>query len=140
MKKIFFTLAILFSLHNITQAQGINFFKGTWEEALEAAQAANMPIFVDAYTVWCGPCKFMAAKVFTDNAVGEYYNQSFINFKYDMEKGDGPLFADKYRVTAYPTLLYINSEGKVLHRVMGAKQADDFINEGKKALVVYDFK
>jgi thiol:disulfide interchange protein len=140
MKKILFTLAILFSLHTISQAQGINFFKGTWKEALEAAQAANKPIFVDAYTTWCGPCKFMAAKVFTDTTVGEYYNESFINVKYDMEKGDGPDFANKYRVTAYPTLLYLTPEGKVLHRVMGAKQIDGFINEGKKALVVYDFK
>jgi thiol:disulfide interchange protein len=140
MKKIFFTLAILFSLHNISNAQGINFFKGTWAEALEFAQAENKPIFVDAYTVWCGPCKFMSAKVFTDNDVAEYYNKSFVNFKYDMEKGDGPDFADKYRVTAYPTLLYLTPEGKVLHRVMGAKQAEGFINEGKKALVVFDFK
>jgi hypothetical protein len=57
-----------------------------------------------------------------------------------MEKGDGPDFANKYRVTAYPTLLYLSPDGKVLHRVMGAKQIDGFISEGKKALVVHDFK
>jgi thiol:disulfide interchange protein len=139
MEKVFLVLAVIFSSASI-QAQGINFFKGTWAEALEMAQAENKPIFVDAYTVWCGPCKYMAAKVFSVDSVGAYYNKNFINYKYDMEKGDGPKFAEKYRITAYPTLLYINPDGRVLHRVMGAKQPESFINEGKKALVVFNLK
>lgn len=140
MKKLFFVALILFSVNIITQAQGINFFKGTWAEALETAQAENKPIFVDAYTVWCGPCKYMAAQVFPVDSVGAYYNENFINYKYDMEKGDGPKFAEKYRVTAYPTLLYINPDGKVLLREMGAKQPEPFINAGKKAMVVFNLK
>lgn len=140
MKKLFFVALILFSANIITQAQGINFFKGTWAEALETAQAENKPIFVDAYTVWCGPCKYMAAQVFPVDSVGAYYNENFINYKYDMEKGDGPKFAEKYRVTAYPTLLYINPDGKVLLREMGAKQPEPFINAGKKAMVVFNLK
>jgi thioredoxin-related protein len=72
--------------------------------------------------------------------VGEYYNKNFINYKFDMEKGEGPEFASKYRVTAYPTLLYLTSDGKVLHRVMGAKQPEGFINEGRKAIVVNEYK
>lgn len=139
MKKVFLIITVILGFTKL-QAQGINFFKGTWAEALEVAKAENKPIFVDAYTVWCGPCKYMATKVFTDDSVAAYYNENFINYKYDMERGDGPKFADKYRVTAYPTLLYINSEGKVLHRAMGAKQPEPFINEGKKAMMIFNFK
>jgi thiol:disulfide interchange protein len=140
MKKIFFIAVLVSALQLLSKAQGIEFFKGTWAQALEKAKQENKPVFVDAYTVWCGPCKYMAASVFTVDSVGEYYNKNFINYKFDMEKGEGPEFASKYRVTAYPTLLYLTSDGKVLHRVMGAKQPEGFINEGRKAIVVNEYK
>lgn len=129
------TAASLFS-----QSRGIQFFQGTWKEALALAAKENKPLFVDAYTAWCGPCKYMAAHVFTIDSVGEYYNKNFINYKIDMEKGEGPAFAAEYRVTAYPTLLYINSKGKVIHRVLGLRQPDQLIQEGKRALMVFHYK
>ena len=140
MKKIFFNTLLVSTFQLLATAQGIEFFKGTWAQALEKAKQENKPVFVDAYTVWCGPCKYMAANVFTVDSVGEYYNKNFINYKFDMEKGEGPDFASKYRVTAYPTLLYLTSDGKVLHRVMGAKQPEGFLNEGRKAIVVNEYK
>ena len=36
-----------------------------------------------------------------------------------MEKGEGPEFARKYGITAYPTLFYINFKGEVVHKVVG---------------------
>lgn len=41
----------------------IVFEKGTWEEVKEKAAKENKPIFVDAYTTWCGPCKWMAKNI-----------------------------------------------------------------------------
>jgi len=141
MKKIFaaVTLSLCFSVFAYAQ-KGIQFFHGTWKEVLAESKKQNKPIFVDAYTTWCGPCKYMAANVFTNDSVGAYYNANFINYKFDMEKGEGPEFAGKYRITAYPTLLYINAEGKVVHRVIGGKQPDQFIEDGKRAMVVYSYK
>jgi thiol:disulfide interchange protein len=141
MKKIFSLAVLIICFSFISNAQkGIQFFQGTWKEVLEKAKKEKKPIFVDAYTVWCGPCKYMAANVFTDEKVGEYYNKNFINYKFDMEKGEGPEFANKYRITAYPTLLYINAEGKIIHRVVGGKQPEQFIEDGKRAMVVFDYK
>ncbi len=113
---------------------GITFFQGTWSEALAAAKKQKKLIFVDAYAVWCGPCKFMANNVFPDKAVGEYFNKNFINYKFDMEKGEGPEFARKYQVNAYPTLLFINAAGEVSHRQTGASDAAGFLKVGEAAL------
>ncbi len=41
---------------NGINAQGIEFFKGTWEEALAEAKKQDKILFVDAYAKWCGPC------------------------------------------------------------------------------------
>lgn len=126
------TMAIGFQVH--AQQQGISFFKGTWQEALEQAAQERRLIFVDAYTTWCGPCKKMSKEVFPVNKVGQFYNQHFINVKMDMEKGEGPTFAQKYRVTAYPTLLFINAEGEAVQVARGSRSVEQLLQLGKSAL------
>ncbi|MEL7122782.1 MAG: thioredoxin family protein [Bacteroidota bacterium] len=115
-------------------AQGIDFFEGSWNEALAEAKKQGKVIFVDAYAVWCGPCKRMSKMVFTDNEVGEFYNKNFVNVKLDMERGEGLEFRKKYPVTAFPTLFYIDYDGKVVQQIRGALQAKDFIQVGQGAL------
>lgn len=134
MKKIGFTLIACLALIGFATAQGIEFFHGTWEQALAEAKKQEKPIFVDAYTTWCGPCKMMSASVFTHADVGTFYNDNYICMKIDMEKPEGEKFQKTYPVSAYPTLMYIGNDGKLLKKVVGAKQVEDFIKEGKNAL------
>jgi thiol:disulfide interchange protein len=126
-------LAFFMLLSFATKAQGMEFFQGTFNEALAKASKEKKMVFMDAYTTWCGPCKWMAANTFTDASVGTYFNANFINVKMDMEKGEGPMLARKYAVMAYPTLLFISPSGEVIHKELGAKPADTFIEAGKKA-------
>ena len=115
-------------------AQGINFEKGTFEEVKTKAKQDNKLIFVDAYTSWCGPCKWMAATVFTNDTVGKFFNDKFLSIKMDMEKGEGIEFAKKYNVRCFPNLLILNSEGEVIHRQGGGLKAKAFIQFAEKAL------
>ncbi len=119
-------------------AQGISFFHGSWAEALEAAKKEEKIIFVDAFAEWCGPCKRMAATVFTQAEVGDYFNSHFINVKLDMEKGEGLNFRKKYPVSAFPTLFFIDYSGEMVHKIVGAQQADNLIQLGKFALSKVD--
>ena len=119
MIKITTVLVALFSPIILT-AQGISFMDNDLEGALAKAKAENKVVFVDAYTTWCGPCKWLAANVFTNDTLGEFYNKQFVNLKLDMEKGVGVEFAKKYEVRAYPTLLFISPRGEVVSRVVGA--------------------
>lgn len=128
------TLTFFFAFSMGVFAQGIDFFHGTWQEALEEAKKQDKIIFVDAYAVWCGPCKRMAAEVFTNDEVGQFYNANFVNLKLDMEKGEGLEFRKKYPVSAFPTLFYIDYDGAVVTQVRGAQDASGFINLGKQAL------
>lgn len=128
----------LFMPYDISaQESGIHFFKGSWEEVLQESRKEGKPIFVDAYAVWCGPCRWMEKNVFTREDVGMFYNKHFVNYKFDMEKGEGPEFARKYRVTAYPTFLYLDQQGNVRYRILGGRAPEDFIQEGKKALAQF---
>ncbi len=139
MNRLFFTISLVLFFASQIAAQGIDFFHGTWQEALEKAIAEEKIIFVDAYAVWCGPCKRMAKNVFTNPKVGTFYNANFINLKLDMEKGEGLNFRAKYPVSAFPTLFYIDAKGKVLRKVKGAQTIDNFIKLGKAVLSKIDY-
>jgi len=113
----------------------INFEHGTWSEIKAKAKAENKLIFVDAYTTWCGPCKWMAKNVFTNDTVAAYYNSTFVNAKIDMEAGEGKDLAVLYKVRAYPSLLFVDANGDLVHKAVGSAPAADFVQLGKDALV-----
>lgn len=136
--KFSFLVFALFACAVGVRAEGIRFFEGSWEEALAEAKRLDRVIFVDAYAVWCGPCKKMAADVFPNDKVGEFYNKNFVNLKLDMERGEGLKFREKYPVSAFPTLFYIDFTGEIVQQVRGAQQVEGFLELGKKALSQID--
>lgn len=116
------------------QDSNINFFQGSFAEAQEKAATENKLIFLDAYAVWCGPCKWMDKNTFTDQEVANYYNEHFVNVKMDMEKGEGAKLARKYRIRGYPSLLFLHPDGSVAHSKLGAQDAPSFLALGRQAL------
>jgi thioredoxin-related protein len=134
MKKWLMIAAFLCTAFFSAQAQGIVFFNGTWDEAVKAAKEQEKPLFVDAYTTWCGPCKMMAQNVFPDEEVGAYFNRNFICIQIDMEKADGLKFGRNYPVNAYPTLYFVDFDGKTIKKSVGAMQATGFLDFGKKVI------
>ena len=133
MNKLIVATLLAVSFSTSILAQGIDFFHGTWAEAQEKAKAEQKLIFVDAFASWCGPCKRMAAQVFPDPQVGDYFNANFINLKIDMEKPENREFASKFPVSAYPTLMVLDGEGKVVLKQVGAMNAEGLIGFGQKA-------
>jgi thiol-disulfide isomerase/thioredoxin len=126
MKSILLAITALFVSVNI-MAQGIEFEHGTFAEALAKAKSENKMVFMDCYTSWCGPCKMLAKNVFPQKEVGDVFNKQFVNFKIDCEKGEGPEIAKKYGVNAYPTMLFLDGEGKVVHKIVGGTSVEGII-------------
>lgn len=132
--KFVLTFSMLMSyLCLFSQNRSIQFETKTFQEIKAIAKSQNKLIFLDAYTSWCGPCKYMAKNIFTNDTVADFYNANFINAKIDMEKGEGIELAKKYQVRCYPNLLYINGDGEIVHRVGGMRKTADFIQIGQSA-------
>ena len=73
MKKIAILIALCLAfLPNLTKAEEIQFNHSDWKSILAKAGKEKKFIFVDAYTTWCGPCKWMAANTFTNPEVAEF--------------------------------------------------------------------
>ena len=114
-------------------AQGIKFETETYEKTRIAARENKKIIFIDCYTQWCGPCKKLAKTVFTDPQIGDYFNQNFLNLKIDMESNEGETLKKKFKVFAYPTLLWVNHKGEVLHRYTGYCDRDKLLKLANKS-------
>lgn len=147
MKKIFFILFIL-PLLVIGQEKGIQFEHNTnWDAIKAKAKAENKHIFVDCFTTWCGPCKWMADNIFVQESVGNFFNANYVNLKlqFDETKNDSEdvkswyaeakRFAKDYEVKAYPTFLVFDSNGALVDKVVGGNEADQFIARFKDALI-----
>ena len=115
---------------------GIIFFNSTWNKALAAAREQHKPIFVDAFAAWCSPCKMMEKTVFSLPEVGRYYNEHFVSYRIDVEKGEGIDFKKKYTITGYPSFLFFNEDGSLAHQAQGTEgvnSARGFIALAKEA-------
>ena len=112
---------------------GVNFQDLTFEQAVEKAAKMRKQIFVDCYTSWCGPCKYMSNTVFPQEKMGDYMNPKFICVKYDMEKGEGPELAKKFGVRAYPTFVIVNPDGTIRHKLVGGGEGEKFIERVKES-------
>lgn len=106
--------------------KGTQFFKGTFAQALAKAKKENKKLMVDCYTLWCGPCRYMATNIFPNDTLGAYMNEHFVCMKLDMEHSEGPERNKTFNVKAYPTFIFFDADGKEMSRFEGMAMQDDF--------------
>lgn len=101
---------------------------------LEMAESKDKLVFVDFYTTWCLPCKMMDEDVFPDKGISQLMNDNFINYKVNAEKDNGPNLALLYQINVYPTLLFLDKDGKVLVRKEGAAYQTELRSLAEEAM------
>ncbi len=121
-------------------------------QAMAAQKEAPKPIFIDVYTDWCGWCKVMDKKTFSQEKVASYMNENFYPVKFNAEKA-GPVTMGGREYTLVPagrkqvhSLAYALLDGNLgypayvvldenLQRsgfFKGYKDAPSFMNEVKR--------
>ena len=123
-----------FSPEEETAAKGIDFFKGTFQEALALAEKEQKYVFVDVYATWCGPCKQLKRTTFKDKEVGEYFNKNFINIAIDGETEEGDKILSRYNIRSYPTLLILDAKGRLQTKHSGFMKPYILINFGRRVV------
>ena len=127
MRKLLFVIFILLTPYTAMSQVGVNFEHLTFNEALIKAKESNKMVFVDCYTSWCGPCKKLASDVFPQKEVGDYINERFISVKYDVEQEENKFIAKDFKINAYPTLLIVSPDGKLIDKIIGYHTAEKLI-------------
>lgn len=124
-KSIILTIVLLVSVKAFSNE--INFISGTYSEILAKAKTENKVVMIDFFTDWCKWCVELDKKVYTVDEVADFANTNQVNWKIDAEKGEGIELAKKFGVSGYPTVLYVNSDGEEIDRIVGYFPAKDFL-------------
>ena len=134
----------------------------TMDQALAAQKLEPKKIFMDVYTDWCGPCKLLDKKTFSNKKVIRYINQHYYAVKFNGEgtesvtynnftytnpnyqperKGRNAqhFFADALKITAYPSLVFLNETEGVIQALPGYKSPQD-LEIFLKMIATDDFK
>jgi thioredoxin 1 len=115
-------------------AEKIVFIENDWNSAVKKASAQKKYIFVDCYATWCGPCKMLKMRTFTNQRVADFFNKNFVNISIDMEKGQGPALAQQWKLQAYPTLIIFDQNAKPVLGTMGFMNPNDLMAFAQQAL------
>lgn len=118
----------------------------TFEEAVERSKTEKRKIFIDVYTDWCGWCKVMDKKTFSEPAVAKLLNEKYYPVKFNAEQRedvvfDGTIFkfiehggrgthqlaaALLQNQLSYPTVVFLNEDFAIIHILKGYQQAPQF--------------
>lgn len=127
MKKIFFIVALTVATIVSSYAQGIEFFKGSYQEAQDQATKDGKGIIIDFFTNSCAPCKLMERDVFPLKVMGDYINSRYIFVKFDAQSSKNEELVKQFKLVGYPTYVVLDSKGQEQDRLTGSCSAEAFI-------------
>lgn len=103
----------------------VTFTDQTFQEDVLNSQ---VPVMVDFFATWCGPCKMLAPVV--EELATEYNGKAKVG-KLDVD--DNPVTAQTYGVQSIPTILFFKG-GQVVDKMVGF-QSKDALEEKLEALM-----
>jgi len=102
-----------------------NLFSEDIEKSFVLAKKNKKPLIINFYGIWCPPCNEMKETVYVSPAFIQK-SKSFVLLQVDADKKESWKIKDRYKVGGYPTILFTNSLGEEIYRVVGYRSPEEF--------------
>jgi len=96
------------------------------KDCLIKAKETSRPLMIDFYADWCGWCKKLDEETYSDPLLATFM-KNFVNMKINAELGEGPGLVKGYKISGYPYILFLDSDGEVIDWISGYLDADGFL-------------
>ncbi|MEE4271926.1 MAG: thioredoxin fold domain-containing protein [Thermoanaerobaculales bacterium] len=105
-------------------------FDGDLDGAIRAAAEQDTLVFVEFNTEWCSWCRRFETETLTDVAVREELAE-FVAIQLDAE-GEGAEAAQRLTIDNYPTVVFLDSSGEEVERIVGYLPPEKFVKEVRR--------
>ncbi len=109
----------------------------SYDNAVVKARKEGKYVMVDFFAQWCKWCKRLDTTTYADPKVAQAINADFVPVKIDSESQDKVTYAmrritkaqlaDKYNVSSYPTIYFMDKDGKKADVLNGYLPPDSFL-------------
>ena len=127
MKKLFVLLVVVINLFGIDWSGKINWAM-SYDSAVSLAKSQNKLIMIDISKTDCTPCEYLAMEVYSDDEIANYVNSNFIPLFYLVDKDSLPVIVQNYFTGTTPTIMFLEANGKLVYRIIGARSPKVFLN------------
>lgn len=103
---------------------------------LDKAAAEGKIVYLDISASWCLPCQIMKEEVYTHKATGDYMNENFVSYLVDADESNGQDLRAIFGSNSLPTLLFLDTRGRVLQKKEGAAFHSELKQMAESALAI----
>jgi thioredoxin-related protein len=132
--QLFISLTLYLFFQTNTTDTTIVFREIKYSEIFDQAKKENKPIFLYFHFIGCGGCLKMEKTAFINKEIADIINKNFICYSVNISKPDGIEANKIFKIWGFPSFLFLDSDGNIIHQFVGIRTPDEFIREALNAL------
>ncbi|MBL0721680.1 MAG: thioredoxin family protein [Sulfurovum sp.] len=119
-------LIILMTILTMALSAEITSLASSYQNGIANAKKYNKTLMVMFTDTNCKQCNYMQSSIYEDKEIADYINKNFVYLELDKDGNHG------LDIVIAPTIYFINSQGKVIGKIIGARNPELFLKELKK--------
>src|SRR5262245_47934351 len=112
------------------RAAGVEWQPLSLDQAITAAKTQGRKVMIDVYSEQCGDCRRMDSEVWTSDSTAAFA-ATLVPIRINSATPEGSTLMSRYPITGLPTIMFLNSSGTEIDRIVGFEDAVTFLHDAR---------